>query len=42
MNRWVVRFLGILLLLGFMLLFMHLQRQLVRIQREQAPVTTTT
>lgn len=42
MNRWVVRFIGILLLLGFMLLFQHLQRQLVRIQREQAPVTTTT
>lgn len=42
MNRWVVRFVGLLILLGFALLFMHLQRQLVRLQREQAPVTTTT
>ena len=42
MNRWLIRFIGILLLLAFALLFMHLQRQLVKIQREQAPVTTTT
>jgi hypothetical protein len=42
MNRWIVRLVGVLLLLGFLLLFVHLRRQLERLQREQAPVTTTT
>jgi hypothetical protein len=44
MNRWAVRILGLLLLLAFGLLFLHLERQLIRIREmhESAPATTTT
>ena len=42
MNRWIVRLLGLALILILLGLLMHLQRRLVEIQREQAPVTTTT
>ncbi len=42
MNRWIVRLFGLALILILLGLLMHLQRRLVEIQREQAPVTTTT
>jgi hypothetical protein len=48
MNRWAVRIMGLLLLLAFALLFLHLERQLIKIrerqQRENAatPAATTT
>jgi hypothetical protein len=44
MNRWAVRILGLLLLLAFGLLFLHLERQLIKIRemREPAAATTTT
>ena len=39
MNRWVVRAVGILMLLGFILLFANLQRRLVEMKgsRRAAP-----
>lgn len=44
MNRaiWIVRILGLLMLLGFMLLFMNLEQRLVRMQGTRPPATTTT
>ena len=33
MNRWGMRILGLLLLLAFALLFLNLERQLVRLQQ---------
>jgi hypothetical protein len=44
MNRWAVRILGILLLLAFGLMFLHLERQLIKLRQmhESAPATTTT
>ncbi|MEA2570953.1 MAG: hypothetical protein QOI24_2954 [Acidobacteriota bacterium] len=43
MNRWAVRILGLLLLLAFGLMFLHLERQLVKLRQlhESAPATTT-
>ena len=43
MNRWAVRILGLLLLLAFGLLFLNLERQLMKLRqmREPAPATTT-
>ena len=43
-NRWVwlFRIIGILMLLGFMMLFANLQRRLVQMQGERPAPTTTT
>jgi hypothetical protein len=38
MNRWIVRIIGILMLLGFLLLFAHLQSRLVQLQQNQGSV----
>ena len=44
MNRWAVRILGLLLLLAFGLLFLNLERQLMKLRqmRDPAPAATTT
>jgi hypothetical protein len=44
MNRWAFRILGLLLLLAFALMFINLERQLVKLRdrRDPAPATTTT
>lgn len=42
MNRWAVRIFGLLLLLAFGLMFVHLERQLVKLQQRQPPPATTT
>lgn len=39
---WIVRLLGILMIVGFLLLFAHLQTRLVQLQQQQRPVNTTT
>ncbi|HKO00789.1 MAG TPA: hypothetical protein VJ032_03785 [Thermoanaerobaculia bacterium] len=43
MNRWAFRILGLLLLLAFALMFINLERQLVKLRerRDPAPATTT-
>jgi hypothetical protein len=46
MSKWIVRMIGILMILGFMMLFLHLQRRLLEMQRNQtappaAPATST-
>jgi hypothetical protein len=43
-NRWVwlFRIIGILMLLGFLLLFANLQRRLEQMQGERPPAATTT
>jgi len=42
MNRWAVRIVGILIILVFVLVMMNLQRQLVMMQRNRQPASTTT
>ena len=42
MNRWAYRILALLMLLGFALVFAHLHRQLVLMQRARQPAATTT
>ncbi|HEU4521035.1 MAG TPA: hypothetical protein VFT12_03470 [Thermoanaerobaculia bacterium] len=37
MNKWAVRVAGLIMLLMFLLLFAHLQQQLVRMQRQNNP-----
>ncbi len=39
---WIVRLLGILMIVGFLLLFAHLQTRLVQLQQQQRPANTTT
>ena len=38
---WIVRLIGILMILGFLLLFAHLQTRLMQLQ-QQRPANTTT
>jgi len=40
-NRWAVRILGLFLLLAFLLLFAHLQRQLVELQKTRGTGSQT-
>ena len=40
--RWLVRIIGILMLLGFFLLFAHMQRRLLEIQKTRTPPATGT
>jgi hypothetical protein len=42
MNRWAVRILGLLLLLAFGLLFLNLERQLMKLRQMRDPATATT
>ena len=42
MNRWVVRILGIVLLLAFVMLMLNLQRQLATLQQTRQPPATST
>jgi hypothetical protein len=43
MNRWIMRMLGVLLLLVFMLVFVNLYNQLVQLQnRRNTPAATST
>lgn len=42
MSRWAVRIAGIVMILVFLLLFAHLQRQLLMLQRARQPAATTT
>lgn len=40
MNRiWIVRLIGILMIVAFLLLFAHLQTKLVRLQQQRPPAT---
>lgn len=39
---WIVRLIGILMIVGFLLLFAHLQKRLVQLQQQQRPAGTTT
>ena len=41
-SRWVVRIVGILMLLGFLLIFAHMQRRLIEMQKMRKPPATTT
>lgn len=38
-NKWAVRIMGLLLLLGFALVMTHLHKSLVTIQRQQQSTT---
>jgi len=40
-SRWLVRFIGIALLIGLLLLLAHLQSRLVEIQRTRQSTTST-
>lgn len=42
MNRWVVRLIGIVMLLVFLILFAHLQRRLIELQRTRGAVPVKT
>lgn len=46
MSRWIVRMLGVLMLLMFMLIFVQMYKQLEQLQRQRgaqpAPTSTTT
>ena len=37
MNRWTVRMVGILMILGFLLIFAYLQKRLIELQQRQRP-----
>ena len=39
-GKWGTRLMGLIMLLVFMLLFLNLKKQLVMLQREQAPPTS--
>lgn len=39
---WIVRLIGILMIVGFLLLFAHLQTRLVQLQQQQRPANTNT
>lgn len=41
MNRWVVRLIGVLMLLIFILLLVNLQRQLAVLHRTRKPAAAT-
>ncbi len=41
MNRWVIRILGILLIVAFALLILNLQKQLLMLQKERQGTTTS-
>ena len=36
---WIVRFIGIIMIVGFLLLFAHLQTKLLQLQQQQRPVS---
>ena len=38
MNRWTVRMVGILMILGFLLIFAYLQKRLIELQQRQGAV----
>ncbi len=38
-GRWIARFIAVLMLLGFFLLFANLQTRLLRIQQQQQPAS---
>jgi hypothetical protein len=42
MNRWAARILGLFMLLIFALLFLNLQKTLMKMQQMNAPTATTT
>jgi hypothetical protein len=42
MSRWIVRGLGILIIIAFALLMIHLQRRLVEMQNSQRTPSTAT
>ncbi len=37
MNRWFVRIFGLLMILGFLLIFAYLQKRLIEIQHRTRP-----
>jgi hypothetical protein len=39
--RWIMRIIGILMLLGFFLVFAYMQKRLVELQRTRPPATST-
>ncbi len=41
-SRWVVRIIGIAMLIGLLLLLASLQKRLVEIERTRGPAATTT
>jgi len=38
---WIVRLIGVLMIVGFLLLFAHLQTRLVQLRQQQRPATST-
>jgi hypothetical protein len=40
MNKWAIRLLGLLMILVFLMVMTHLQRQLVLMKRQQEQSTT--
>ena len=42
MNKWVLRLIGILIVIIFLLAMLNLQKQLVMLQKERQPATTST
>jgi hypothetical protein len=42
MNKWTFRIIGLLLILMFTLVFVQLYKQLVTLQRQQAPAASST
>jgi len=42
MNQWAARIMGLILLLVFMMLFLNLKKQLVKMQQMQNPSGTAT
>ncbi len=41
MNKWIIRFAGVVMILVFMMVMSMLYRQLVALQRAQQPATTS-
>jgi hypothetical protein len=41
MNRWAVRILGLFMLLLFALLFLNLEKSLLKLQQNKPPATST-
>ena len=42
MNRWLVRMIGILMILGFLLIFAYLQKRLLELQQRTRPAPAST
>jgi hypothetical protein len=42
MNRWIIRVIGILMLVGFMLIFVYMQKRLVELQQMRQPAAPAT